>query len=41
MAIECSWWFFPAVILSGWLSPVVFLLSCAWEILQKVVGLWL
>ena len=33
--VECSAWFFPAVILSGWLSPLVFILSCIWEVLQK------
>ena len=36
MAIEFSRWMFPAMILSGWLSPLVFLLT----ILGEVIGLW-
>ena len=35
MIIECSEWLFPAIFFSGWLSPLVFLLSCIWEVLQK------
>ena len=35
MVYEISWWLFPAIILSGWLSPLIFILSCIWEVLQK------
>lgn len=27
--------FSALVLLSGWLSPLVFILSCIWEVLQK------
>ena len=35
--IECSRWFFPAVILSGWLSPLVFLLAEIFGFVQKIL----
>ena len=32
MVVEISRWMFPAIILSGWLSPLVLLLSLLWEV---------
>lgn len=34
MAIECSKWFFPAVILSGWLAPVIFVVNVLIELFK-------
>jgi hypothetical protein len=33
--IECSKWFFPAVILSGWLAPLIFVVNVVIELIQK------
>ena len=34
--IEISRWMFPAFALSGWLSPVIYVLSWLWEVLGWV-----
>lgn len=33
--VEISRWMYPAFALSGWLAPLVFLLSVLWEVFQK------
>lgn len=35
MIVECSKWLFPAIIASGWLAPVIGVLSWLWEGVQK------
>ena len=32
MIVECSRWFFPAVILSGWLSPLILIINILLEV---------
>lgn len=31
--VECSAWLFPAIIASGWLSPVIFIINIIAEVL--------
>ena len=33
MIIECSKWLFPAIIASGWLAPLVYIISVILEVL--------
>ena len=35
MIIECSRWFLPAVVLSGWLAPLIFIINLIWEAVQR------
>ena len=39
MAIECSWWLFPAIIMSGIGAPIVFVVSCIVEVLKNLLHL--
>lgn len=34
--VEMSGWMFPAIIASGWLSPVIFVIN----VILEVLGLW-
>ncbi len=34
--VEFSNWMFPAIILSGWLSPLIFVIN----LIAEVLGLW-
>ena len=35
-AVEISRWMFPAIIASGWLSPVIFVIN----LIAEVLGIW-
>ena len=32
--IECSRWLFPAIVLSGWLAPAIFVVNVAIELIK-------
>ena len=32
--VECSAWLFPAIIASGWLSPLVYLINLIMEVIS-------